>query len=177
MKLKFTLTVNPGKECTRPAIYNLLFLFSTRVEYTTNHQALAVICGESCSCSSCLSTSEIVGLRSRELANLGTRPRGRGRGSQYREAEVEGRDIARPRPDNGLVPRLCFDRNPTPWIARLLWYAIRNMLRVARMWAPHRCEVSYVCMINMYQNLGSITIILHKILWSMNYLYLENLVL
>jgi len=26
--------------------------------------------------------------------------------------------------DNGLVPRLCFDRNPTPWTARLLWYAI-----------------------------------------------------
>jgi len=26
--------------------------------------------------------------------------------------------------DNGLVPRLCFDMNPTPWTARLLQYAI-----------------------------------------------------
>ena len=30
-----------------------------------------------------------------------------------REAEVEGCDIARPGPDNGLIHRLCFDRNPT----------------------------------------------------------------
>ena len=64
---------------------------STRVQYTTNHQALAVICGESCSCSSCLSTSEIVGPRSCELANFGTRPRGWGWGSQYREAETRQR--------------------------------------------------------------------------------------
>ena len=81
--------MHSGKECTRPAIYNLLFLLSTRVQYTTSHQALAVICGESCSCSSCLSTSEIVGPQLRELANLGTRPRGRGRGSRYREAEAK----------------------------------------------------------------------------------------
>jgi len=85
-----------------PAIYNLLFLLSTCVQYTTNHRALAVICGESCSCSSCLPTSEVVGPRSRELT-----------WERDREAEVEDRDIARPRPDNGLVPRLCFDRNPT----------------------------------------------------------------
>ena len=74
----------------------------TRVQYTTNHQALAVICGESCSCSSCLSTSEIVGPRSRELANLGTRPRGRGRGSRYREAEAR----QRPRTQTSLTGTL-----------------------------------------------------------------------
>jgi len=44
--------------------------------------------------------SEIVGPRLRELANLGTRPRGRGWGSRYREAE------ARQRPRT----QTCFDR-------------------------------------------------------------------
>ena len=46
---------------------------------------------------------------------------------------TENKTLHVPVIDNGLVPRLCFHRNPTPWTARLLWYAICNMLWVERM--------------------------------------------
>ena len=46
---------------------------------------------------------------------------------------TEGKTLHVPVIDNGLIPRLCFHRNPTPWTARLLWYAICNMLWVERM--------------------------------------------
>ena len=59
-----TINVNPGKECTWPAIYNLL---------------------------SVAASPSPPGPRSRELANLGVRPRGRGRGSRYRQAEARQR--------------------------------------------------------------------------------------
>jgi len=141
-----------------PAIYNLLFLLSTRVKYTTNHQALAVICGESCSCSSCLSTSEIVGPRSRELANLGTRPRGRGRGWRYREAEARQRPRTKtvlwqePYPTDrviimiydtqyvmGRANAIC-DAN-TLWAARMRY---ANTLRAARIrYGPRKRDMRY----------------------------------
>jgi len=52
---------------------------------------------------------------------------------------TEGKTLHVPVIDNGLVPRLCFDRNPTQWTARLWWYAKCNTLWVAREYYM-RCE-------------------------------------
>jgi len=63
-----------------------------------------------------------------------------------RRSAIARASIARPRPDNGLVPRLCFDRKPTHGsrdyndmrYVNMLWaaqmrYAIRYGLWAARM--------------------------------------------